>query len=216
MDKNVIMDYIEESPHNTNRAILNQMLDEYAKAQVDSSVASLENDIKTVEANLQQIEDCFTVYGDELLVEYFSGSAVPVGEFICELRYPILLKFVNTLTGQSQIVKEDEVTFTTDEWAGEYQEHIRYHNMNGLIVKDFDISDSVMALVGGSADADNIVVYQLVPIEGEKKIDEQYISDTIARAPNAVFNDIEEAPTASDFNALLSILRKSGILKQGE
>jgi hypothetical protein len=29
MDKKTIVDYIEESPHNTNRAILNQMLDEY-------------------------------------------------------------------------------------------------------------------------------------------------------------------------------------------
>jgi hypothetical protein len=30
MDKNTIVEYIEESPQNTNRAILNQMLDEFA------------------------------------------------------------------------------------------------------------------------------------------------------------------------------------------
>ena len=30
MDKTTIVEYIEESPQNTNRAILNQMLDEFA------------------------------------------------------------------------------------------------------------------------------------------------------------------------------------------
>jgi hypothetical protein len=38
MDKNVIMDYIEESPHNTNRTILNQMLDEYAEGSKGGGV----------------------------------------------------------------------------------------------------------------------------------------------------------------------------------
>lgn len=45
-----------------------------------------------------------------------------------------------------------------------------------------------------------------------KKLDDVYIPDNIARAPKATFNDIEEPPTASDFNTLLSILRESGIL----
>lgn len=39
-----------------------------------------------------------------------------------------------------------------------------------------------------------------------------FIPDTIARAPKTIFNNIEDAPTASDFNTLLSILRESGIL----
>lgn len=41
---------------------------------------------------------------------------------------------------------------------------------------------------------------------------EEYIPNTIARAPKATFDDIEETPTASDFNTLLSILREAGIL----
>jgi hypothetical protein len=32
MDKQTIVDYIEESPQNTNKAILNQMLDEFAES----------------------------------------------------------------------------------------------------------------------------------------------------------------------------------------
>ena len=44
------------------------------------------------------------------------------------------------------------------------------------------------------------------------EIDEKYIPDTIARAPKAVLEDVTEAPTAEQYNALLAILRQAGIL----
>ena len=41
---------------------------------------------------------------------------------------------------------------------------------------------------------------------------DEYIPDTIARAPKAVLEDVTEAPTAEQYNALLNILRDAGIL----
>lgn len=43
-------------------------------------------------------------------------------------------------------------------------------------------------------------------------IDEKYIPDTIARAPKAILEDVVEAPTAEQYNALLQVLRDAGIL----
>lgn len=43
-------------------------------------------------------------------------------------------------------------------------------------------------------------------------IDEKYIPDTVARAPKATLEDVTEAPTAEQYNALLDILRQAGIL----
>lgn len=55
-------------------------------------------------------------------------------------------------------------------------------------------------------------VLGVISVGGKKELDENMLPDTIVRKTYATFNDIEEAPTASDFNTLLSILRKSGIL----
>lgn len=41
---------------------------------------------------------------------------------------------------------------------------------------------------------------------------DEYIPDTIARAPKVVLEDVTEAPTAEQYNALLAILRQAGIL----
>lgn len=44
------------------------------------------------------------------------------------------------------------------------------------------------------------------------EIDEKYIPNTIARAPKATLENVTEAPTAEQYNALLAILRQAGIL----
>jgi hypothetical protein len=41
---------------------------------------------------------------------------------------------------------------------------------------------------------------------------DEYIPDTIARAPKVALEDVTEAPTAEQYNALLAILRQAGIL----
>lgn len=45
-----------------------------------------------------------------------------------------------------------------------------------------------------------------------KQLDEKFIPDTIARAPKAILEDIVEAPTAEQYNAILQVLRDAGIL----
>lgn len=82
----------------------------------------------------------------------------------------------------------------------------------------FDVSVQTMTsnkyrvtLTSAHSHSDGEQVIGLLGVE-YKPLDEVYIPDTIARAPKTIFNDIEDAPTASDFNTLLSILREAGIL----
>lgn len=161
--------------------------------------------------DLLPIEECFHVYEEELYVNSFEERATFfLGQFLNEVKRPIRLKFVNTSTGEIQIVKEKDLNITYVEYPP--YEVITYNNPNGLIVQQFSMSSTDISLEYFHGQCDDIVIYGLIPIDGKKELNEEYIPDTIARAPGATFNNIEEAPTASDFNTLLSILREAGIL----
>ena len=43
-------------------------------------------------------------------------------------------------------------------------------------------------------------------------LDEEYIPNTIARAPGATLDYVTETPTAEQYNALLDVLKQTGIL----
>ena len=59
---------------------------------------------------------------------------------------------------------------------------------------------------GGSIKIIREEIHEFYPLKDE------YIPSTIARAPKAVLEDVTEAPTAEQYNALLAILRQAGIL----
>lgn len=161
-----------------------------------------------------ELEEYFYVYEEELYVNSFEERMIGfLGQFLNEVKRPIRLKFVNTLTGEIQIVKEKDLNITYEgPSGGPTYEVITYNNPNGLIVQQFSMSSTDILLEYFHGQCDDIVVYGLIPIDDKKELNEEYIPDTIARAPKATFDDIEEAPTASDFNTLLSILREAGIL----
>lgn len=135
--------------------------------------------------------------------------AVNLGYLQKQIVRPLHLKFINQLTGKSQIIVEDDPYLTMEQYDDTFL--FTYDNPEGSVITYFSTNDREM-VCNSVGNIDNIIVYQLIPVSGKKKLDEKYISDSIARAPKATFNDIEEAPTASDFNTLLSILREAGIL----
>ena len=59
----------------------------------------------------------------------------------------------------------------------------------------------------------SLEIYKDITIETElKQLDDIYIPNTIARTTTTVLEDITEAPTAEQYNALLQVLRDAGIL----
>ena len=180
----------------------------------DEALNNITTNLRDIADNVQklnnkQIEDYFIGYEEELLVDSFLQMAVNLGYLQRQIVHPLHLKFVNQLTGESQIIVEDDPYLTMEQYD---ICSCTYDNPEGPVVTYF-ATDGIREMVCNSVgNIDDIVVYQLIPVSGKKKLDEKYISDSIARAPKAILNDIEEAPTASDFNTLLSILREAGIL----
>jgi hypothetical protein len=96
-------------------------------------------------------------------------------------------------------------------------------NNNEMSVSDYDVTiditynpedntyyirerNGVELPEGGSIKIIREEVHEIYPLKDE------YIPGTIARAPKAVLEDVTEAPTAEQYNALLAILRQAGIL----
>ena len=216
MDKQTIVDYIEESPQNTNKAILNQMLDEYAESsgsggsvvqadwgQNDTTALDYvknrthytgygwDNDMSALGSfpRYHFIPSEPEVYGPG----YWLGSKI----FVLEQKY--------ILTSNSNWTMIDKLG-DGGIYAWEYNDPER-----GLLRLEVEVHSTE----GGYNTTWNYNIgeglfeeaYEIV-----KTLDEKYIPDTIARAPKAVLEDVTEAPTAEQYNALLTILRQAGIL----
>ena len=205
---------------------------------LENGIVSNENNLNALEykVNNKKIEDYFQTFtyeqreitsGDvQSYIEPETGYEVftytneryfkfqdPINELYIHLEYPL------AYYGVFFTITEDDpngsYVYTDDGFIYEYIsnnadiESLKYLKLTHYYNENIDdkIEIQCRAVFGSK-----IRISQKQKIQTSSTLDSKYLNDDIARAPHTYLRDINEAPTADDYNTLLAVLREAGIL----
>lgn len=117
MDKNTILNYVTETPGNTNRAVLESILDEYASegsgmSELDSVFDKIEVTLKVDEESTDDIEFTITCVSETMEEEYsFNGFILSNGTPVVMVE-GIVISPDMTVTIPIYILKGEEISLS--------------------------------------------------------------------------------------------------------
>jgi hypothetical protein len=106
--------------------------------------------------NNKQIEDYFIDYEEIIAVEEFLDTAVPLGTVMGDIIRPVHLKFVNRVTGEFQIIKEEDLTIENYD-DGSFR--FTYDGKNSHMINWFSLDPVYKGIACMMANASDITMY---------------------------------------------------------
>lgn len=206
MGKNLILDYVEESPHNTNRAILSQVVDQY----VEEVVNSMGPVGASVNADWSQNDETAADYiKNRPFYEEEATYETAFQQNIEETPYTVPVKLIGDASKYRIICNEETIeTGITESWKEEGGDYGYYLISTPWV----DIKTEYFAEEGGSTTfttkGDFTVPYditiQCLKSAIIKQLDEKFIPDTVARTTDvpSIDNTLTIEGAAADAKAV--------------